>query len=60
MSSEPRTPYYLIDKQKLLANMRTIDVTLFGETGMPISAAYGGPQIASDSIIARIRLRNEY
>lgn len=43
-----------------IANMRTIDVTLFGETGMPISAAYGGPQIASDSIIARIRLRNEY
>jgi len=25
MSTEPRTPYYLIDKQKLLANMRTID-----------------------------------
>lgn len=43
-----------------IANMRTIDVTLFGETGMPISAAYGGPQIASDSIVARIRLRNEY
>lgn len=43
-----------------IANMRTIDVTLFGETGMPISAAYGGPQIASDSIVARVRLRNEY
>lgn len=43
-----------------IANTRTIDVTLFGETGVPISAAYGGPQIASDSIVARIRLRNEY
>ena len=43
-----------------IADMRTIDVALFGETGVPISAAYGGPQIASDSIVARIRLRNEY
>lgn len=43
-----------------IANMREIRITLFGETGMPISAAYGGPQIASDSIVARVRLRNEY
>lgn len=43
-----------------IADMREIQIKLFGETGMPISAAYGGPQIASDSIIARIRLRNEY
>ncbi len=43
-----------------IADMREIRITLFGETGMPISAAYGGPQIASDSIVARVRLRNEY
>ena len=43
-----------------IANMREIRVTLFGETGMPISAGYGGPQIASDSIVARVQLRNEY
>ncbi|HEX6090982.1 MAG TPA: prepilin-type N-terminal cleavage/methylation domain-containing protein [Gemmatimonadales bacterium] len=43
-----------------IANMRTIDITLMGETGVPISSAYGGPAIAEDSIVARVRLRNEY
>lgn len=43
-----------------IANMRTIDVTLIGETGVPISAAYGGPVIAEDSSVARVRLRNAF
>jgi prepilin-type N-terminal cleavage/methylation domain-containing protein len=43
-----------------IANMRTIDITLIGETGVPISSAYGGPEIAEDSIVSRVRLRNEY
>lgn len=43
-----------------ISDMRTIDITLFGETGVPISSAYGGPEIAEDSIVTRVRLRNEY
>ncbi|HEU5048777.1 MAG TPA: type II secretion system protein [Gemmatimonadales bacterium] len=43
-----------------LANIRRVDVMLVGETGSPVSPGYGGPTIAADSTIARIRLRNAY
>ena len=43
-----------------IADMRVINVTLRGETGVPISSAYGGPAIHDDMIQARIRLRNAY
>ncbi|HEU4827630.1 MAG TPA: prepilin-type N-terminal cleavage/methylation domain-containing protein [Gemmatimonadales bacterium] len=41
-----------------IANMRQINITLMGETGVPISSAYGGPVIHDDSIVARVLLRN--
>jgi hypothetical protein len=37
-----------------------VDVMLVGETGSAVSPGYGGPEIAADSTIARIRLRNAY
>ena len=43
-----------------IADMRVIRITLRGETGVPISSAYGGPAIHDDMIQARIRLRNAY
>jgi prepilin-type N-terminal cleavage/methylation domain-containing protein len=43
-----------------IANMRVINITLRGETGVPISSAYGGPEIHDDMIQARVRLRNAF
>ena len=43
-----------------IANMRLINIRLIGETGVPISSAYGGPVIHDDSINARVRLRNAF
>jgi prepilin-type N-terminal cleavage/methylation domain-containing protein len=43
-----------------IANMRTIDVSIVGETGAPITAAYGSAHIAEDSVVTRVQLRNEY
>lgn len=43
-----------------IADMRMINIVLMGETGVPISSAYGGPVIHDDSIVARVRLRNAY
>lgn len=43
-----------------IADMRVVNITLRGETGVPISSAYGGPVIHDDSIVARVRLRNAF